>query len=145
MMRRGGPTLSALVPAVGLLALALGGMGVAAFLSPLPSHHHHHLVGGRAAAASAAVGQGGRQQQQHAFLASGPRRPSQQRLYAAVDTEEKKETAGAAAAVVVDEKAQAEMERLLEEGTDLLGLVDHLKAHRGGVRLTWAQVSWWVG
>jgi hypothetical protein len=82
---------------------------------------------------------GGRQ---HPFLLTRqqPGRLSQQRLYAAVDTEEKEKEA-AVPAVVVDEKAQAEMERLLAEGTDLLGLVDHLKANKGRVRLTWAQVS----
>lgn len=116
-----------------LTALLLGCAAVDAFLAPLrpistPTQRHlaplpssFPLVGGRGAAFGLQRGQ---------------------RLSAGVDTEEKVDENKQA---IIDQKAQQEFERLLQDGTDLLGLVDHLKKHRGGVKLTWEQVSWSVG
>jgi hypothetical protein len=122
-----------------MLLLAVLVCKASAFLSPFPAPpaHRHALSSSVGRGAAAGAGGGGR----HPFLPTplGRRqqRRSQQRLHAALDTEEKEKEAKAA---IVDQKAQLEFERMLAEGKDLLGLVDHLKAHRGGVRLTWDQV-----
>lgn len=114
---------------LGLLLLTASLLGVEGFLAPLP---RSGLVGRGAGASGAAAAPRG----PHPFLAA-PRSSALRRLYASVDTKEEEEEK---AAIVVDEQAQKEMERLLADGTDLLGLVDHLREHKDRVRLSWEQV-----
>lgn len=119
-----------------LLLLALSG-GVAAFLSPhLPSSSG---PSGRVAAGRTCVAPLGLHRIAGSPFLPQPARSQQPRLFASVDTEEKGKEEKAVA-VVVDPKAQQELERLLAEGSDLLGLFEHLKAKRGQVKLTWEQV-----
>lgn len=57
-----------------------------------------------------------------------------------LDTKEPQQNEEEAKQAIVDQKAQQEFERLLASGDDLLGLVDHLRKHQGGIKPTWEQV-----
>lgn len=133
-------------PTTMLLAAALLAGCSHAFLAPV----HRHLasspnsgvvsvVRGRGAAAAVAPTTLGQQQRRHRFLLTGGARP----LRAMLDTKEpqqNEEEEEEAKQAIVDQKAQQEFERLLASGDDLLGLVDHLRKHQGGIKPTWEQV-----
>lgn len=126
--------------AAAAVLLLLVSASATAFLSPLPATGRSVMWRGGAAGGGTRVA-AAMPRAAGPFFLFPPR--SQQRLFASVDTEEKETTTTqeTKAMAVVDPKAQQELERLLAEGSDLLGLVEHLQANRKSVKLTWDQVS----